>query len=58
MGAAGAGAGEAGRFEDEMDKEEGRCPRRPELEFPLMFDARFMSVHNESIRPTPTSISS
>ena len=39
-GPTGARAGEAGRFE--IDKDEGICPRRPELEFPLMFDARLL----------------
>jgi len=29
---AGPGAHEAGRFKDETDKEDGRCPRQPELE--------------------------
>jgi len=39
-----AGAGEAGRFEDEMDKDEGICPR-------LMFDVRFMNSSRAACLP-------
>ena len=41
MDAAGADACEA----DEIDKDEGRCPRRPEL---LMFDVRFIIMRTQS----------
>ena len=41
MDAAGAGAGAC--EVDEIDKDEGRCPRRPEL---LMFDVRFMGTQS------------